>query len=67
MKKKSDTTKRVSAGHRKAAVRAFKAAMKSLKQEPEVVIISGSKDGIQDSTIKEISDWLFHRRDEDGS
>ena len=52
---------------RASVIRAFEAAMKSLKQEPEVVIVNGSKDGIQDSTIKEISDWLFHRRDEDGS
>ncbi len=58
--------KKINAEQRKAVVRALKVAMKSLEQEPEVVIVSGTE-GIQDSTIKEISDWLFHRRDEDGS
>ncbi len=59
--------KKITKEMRASVIRAFKAAMKSMEQEPELVIVSGSTEGIQEDTIKEISDWLFHRRDNDGS
>ncbi len=58
--------KKVNAKLKRAATGAFKKAMKSLEQEPEVVIVVG--DGsISEQSVQEITSWLFHRRDENGS
>ena len=65
---KTDKNKKGNAELRKVATRAFKKVMDSLKDEPSVVIVSGSTDSVlDDSSIDEIVSWLFHRRDENGS
>lgn len=49
---------------RRAAMRAYKAVAKSLKEEPSVVIIEGDGRPISDNAVNEITQWLFHRRPE---
>jgi hypothetical protein len=45
---------------RTAVTRAFKNAMKSLEQEPSLIIISGNATKETDCPVDEIADWLFH-------
>ena len=52
---------------RKTAIRAFKEIEKSLKEEPSTVIVIGSETGESESSINEITSWLFKRRQGDGS
>ncbi len=51
----------------KAAIKAFKEVLKLAKQDPSTIIIAAeSKDGLE-TTANEITEWLFHRRQEDGN
>ncbi len=52
---------------RKAATRAWKAMIKSLAAEPSTVIISGNTDEEPGCPEDDITAWLFHGRQEDGS
>ena len=52
---------------RKATIRAFKVVMRSISQEPsEVIVVADAKTDTSCPT-DEITEWLFHRRDDDGS
>jgi hypothetical protein len=47
---------------RKAAMRALKEVENSLKEEPSTVIVIGSETGESESSVNEITSWLFKRR-----
>jgi GMP synthase-like glutamine amidotransferase len=51
---------------RKAAERALKKVVKSLKEEPSTIIITGSPDNEPEPSINEIISWLF-KEEENGS
>ena len=52
---------------RKATIKAFKAVIRSISQEPsDVIVVSNAKTDTACPT-DEITEWLFHRRDNDGS
>jgi hypothetical protein len=63
---KTDEGKVSKAELRKVVTRAVKKAMDALKQEPSVVIVSGSEDVAPDRSIEEITSWLF-REENNGS
>ena len=52
---------------RKAANRAFKRTMDSLKHEPHVIIVCGQTENDPNCPVEEITAWLFRRRQDDGS
>lgn len=51
----------------KTISRALKRVLESAKHEPSTVIITGEPNGESETIIEEITQWLFHGRDEDGS
>jgi len=51
---------------RKAAERALKEVLRSVKEEPSTVIIIRGETGTSETLVNDITSWLF-RRDENGS
>ena len=59
---KSKLTKHELSELRKAATKAFKQVIHTIKQEPSTIIIVGEPNAELNSFIKGITVWLFHRR-----
>jgi len=51
---------------RRIVTKAFKRLMKMISEEPHPIVISDADGENSDSTISEITAWLFHRRQENG-
>jgi hypothetical protein len=64
---KSKLTKHELNELRKAASKAFKQVIDSIKHEPSTIIITGEPNGESEATINEITQWLFHRRQNNDS
>ena len=47
--------------------RAFKTVLESIKHEPSTIIITGEPNKEADSTSEEITQWLFHRGQDNGN
>jgi hypothetical protein len=58
----SNDDKKMEADLREEIPKAFRQLMRSLEQEPSVILESGDTADIPDSLIGEIEAWLFKRR-----
>lgn len=47
--------------------KAYRSAAKRFRDEPRPIFISGSVEDNSDNTISEIVEWLFHRRQDNGT
>ena len=52
---------------RKAAEKALRKVMKSLKEEPSTVVVTGSDTGTSENVIRDITSWLFKEEDNGNS
>lgn len=52
---------------RKAVTKGLKKVIKSLKEGPSTVIVFGSETGESETSIAEITSWLFKRRQDNGN
>ena len=63
----NDKFPKIEGDFRKAAARAFREVMKSLKNEPLCIILSSSADDGNGCSLDQITAWLFHKRQDNGS
>jgi len=62
----SDDDKKMEDELRLAVAKACKQIMRSLEQEPAVILESEEIDDVPDSVIEEIEEWMFERRQNNG-
>ena len=51
----------------RAVTRAFSNVLESIKHEPSTIIITGEPNKESDTTINDITEWLFRRRQDNGN